>query len=146
MVLAVLSPSGAPAWAACNKAITLAETQQMNYGTIAAASAGGTVTMGSSGTVSAPAGFTLSGVTAVGAFHLTGSPNCSVTISFVAGLLAGPGTSMAIQNFTSSVGTNPTINPPGGGQLDFNVGADLIVHASQAGGSYSGTYTVTAIY
>jgi len=52
---------------------------------------------------------------------------------------------MQIQNFTTNAGSTPILNPAGG-VLDFNVGADLIVNASQLGGSYSGTYTVTVIY
>lgn len=134
-----------PAWAACNQAITVAETQQMDYGTIAVTSGGGTVTMTPSGTVSAPGGFTVSGITTPGSFRVTGKNNCSVSISFVAGSLAGPGTAMQIQNFTTNAGPNPTLAPPAG-QLTFNVGADLVVNAGQAGGSYSGTYTVTVIY
>ena len=141
----LLGTSSPPALAACNKAITVAETQQMNYGTIAVTSGGGTVTMAAAGTVTAPGGFTLSGLTAAGSFHVTGTNNCAVTISFVAGSLTGPGTAMQIQNFTTNAGASPTLNPAGG-QLNFNVGADLVVNAGQAGGSYSGAYTVTVIY
>ena len=131
--------------AACNKAITVAETQQMDYGTIAVTSGGGTVTMATTGTVSAPAGFLVSGITNAGSFHVTGTNGCSVTISFVAGSLTGPGTAMQIQNFITDAGATPILNPAGGA-LNFNVGADLVVNAAQAGGSYSGTYTVTVVY
>jgi Mat/Ecp fimbriae major subunit len=134
-----------PAWAACNKPITVSETLQMNYGTIAVTNGGGTVTMNSNGTVSPPPGFTVSGITNAGRFLVTGTNGCSVTISFVAGALAGPGTAMQINNFTTDAGANPTLAPPAG-QLTFNVGADLIVNAAQKGGNYSGTYTVTVIY
>ena len=134
-----------PASAACNKAITVAETQQMNFGTIAVTSGGGTVTINTAGTVTAPIGFTPSGVTNAGSFHVTGTNGCNVTISFVAGSLTGPGTAMQIQNFTTDAGTTPVLTPAGGA-LNFNVGADLVVNAAQAGGSYSGTYTVTVIY
>ncbi len=88
----LLAASSPPALAACNKTITVAETQQMDYGTIAVTSGGGTVTM-----------------------------------------------------VTTNAGANPTLNPAGG-VLDFNVGADLVVNAGQAAGSYSGAYTVTVIY
>jgi Mat/Ecp fimbriae major subunit len=141
----LLGAAVVPASAACNKAITVTETQQMNYGTIAVTSGGGTVTMATTGTVSAPGGFTVSGITNAGSFHVTGTNNCTVSISFVAGSLTGPGTAMQIQNFTTNAGSTPILNPAGG-VLDFNVGADLIVNASQLGGSYSGTYTVTVIY
>jgi hypothetical protein len=144
-MLSVVGAVGEPAWAACNKPITVAETQQMNYGTIAVTTGGGTVTLAANGTLSVPSGFSSMGLPSVGSFHVTGTNNCGVTISFVAGSLAGPGTAMQIQNFTTNAGATPTLAPPAG-QLDFNVGADLVVNAGQAAGSYSGTYTVTVIY
>jgi len=147
VTLAVLLGASSPAaLAACNKAITVTETQQMNYGTIAVTSGAGTVTIAPNGTVTAPGGFTVSGLTAAGKFHVTGSRNCAVVISFVAGSLLGPGAAMQIRNFTTDAGMNPTLLPPRPSHLDFSVGADLVVNAGQAGGSYSGTYTVTVIY
>jgi hypothetical protein len=145
ILAALLSASGAPALAACNKAITVTETQQMNYGTIVVTTGGGTVTIAANGTVSVPAGYSLMGLSTAGSFNVTGTNNCAVTISFVAGSLIGAGTAMQIQNFTTNAGSTPILNPAGG-QLNFNVGADLVVNASQAAGSYSGTYTVTVIY
>ena len=144
-MVAMLGGTVVPASAACNKTITVTETQQMNYGTIAVTSGGGTVTIAANGTVSAPGGFVLSGAPTAGVFHVTGSNNCAVVISFTAGSLTGPGTAMPLGNFTTNAGANPTLQPPGG-QLDFNVGADLSVNAGQLGGNYSGTYTVTVIY
>jgi hypothetical protein len=141
----LLGAAAVPAWAACNQTITVAQTQPMNYGTIAAASGGGTVTISTAGIVSAPGGFALSGAKAAGKFHVTGSNNCGVSISFVAGSLTGPGTAMQIGNFTTDAGATPTLHPPAG-QLDFDVGADLVVNPNQVGGTYNGTYTVTVIY
>ncbi len=134
-----------PAFAACNKAITVSETQQMNYATIAVTSGGGTVTISPSGMLSAPGGFVLSGMPAAGQFNVTGTNGCAVTISFTPGALTGPGTAMTITNFTTNAGPTPTLQPPSG-QLSFSVGADLRVNAGQRGGSYSGTYTVTVVY
>lgn len=141
----LLGATAIPAWATCNKTITVSETQQMNYGTIAVTSGGGTVTMATTGIVSPPGGFTVSGITNAGSFHVTGTNNCTVSISFIAGSLTGPGTAMPIQNFTTNAGPTPTL-APSGGALDFNVGADLVVNPNQVGGTYNGTYTVTVIY
>ena len=135
-----------PALAACRRPITVAETQQMSFGTIAAASGGGTVTVSSAGITSAPGGFALSGAAAAGKFHVTGSRNCAVIITFVAGSLLGPGAAMQIRNFTTNAGANPTLGPTRPGSLDFSVGADLAVNPAQLGGNYNGTYTVTVIY
>lgn len=143
--MVLLGAASPAAWAACNATITVTETQQMNYGTIVAAAGGGTVTISTAGIVSASGGFALSGAPAAGKFHVTGTNNCGVSISFVAGSLTGPGTAMQIRNFTTDAGAAPTLHPPGG-QLDFDVGADLVVNANQKGGTYNGTYTVTVIY
>jgi hypothetical protein len=147
--LAALLGVGSQAWAArCDNQsnpVTIAETQQMNYGKIAVTNGGGTVTIAASGSISAPGGFTVSGITAPGKFRVTGKQDCVVSISFLAGSLTGPGTAMTIQNFTTNAGANPTLDH-NNGILDFNVGADLLVNSSQTGGSYSGTYSVTVIY
>jgi len=71
-IVAALGGAAVPAAAACSKTIAIIETQQMNYGTIAVTSGGGTVTVAANGTVSAPGGFVLSGATAAGGFHVTG--------------------------------------------------------------------------
>jgi hypothetical protein len=144
LAVALVGGMAGPATAACTKAIAVTQTQQMQYGTIAVTSGGGTVRITAAGAVSGPAGFALSGAPGAGGFHVTGSNNCVVAISFVAGSLLGPGTAMTLRNFTTNAAGTPLLQH--GGILDFNVGADLVVNAGQAGGSYSGTYTVTVIY
>jgi hypothetical protein len=154
MLLALLGLASPPAWAAggCDETsnpITISQTQAISYGTIAVTNGGGTVTISPSGTVSAPGGYTVSGATSAGKFHVTGKQNCAVIISFLAGSLTGPGTAMAIGNFTNNAGASPSLNIAGAGSLgslDFSVGGDLTVNSNQVGGSYSGTYTVTVIY
>jgi len=149
LAFGVASP---PAWAgSCDETtnpITISETQQINYGTIAVTNGGGTVTISTSGAVAAPGGFTVSGLTSAGKFHVLGKQNCSVIISFLPGSLTGPGAAMTIGNFTNDAGANPALTHTAGsqGSLDFSVGADLTVNPNQSGGSYSGTYSVTVIY
>jgi hypothetical protein len=133
-----------PASAACNKAITITEAAQMNFGTIGVTSGGGRVTVSPTGIVTGPSGYILLGTPGAGSFKVTGTNNCAVMISFTPGSLTGPGTPMTITNFTTNAGPTPTLS--GGGRLTFSVGADLVVNAGQPGGSYSGTYTVTVIY
>lgn len=55
--------------------------------------------------------------------------------------LSSGGNTMAIGSFTNNSGGSLS-----GGTDSFNVGATLTVGASQAAGSYSGTYTVTVNY
>ena len=140
LVLAAASPVAA----ACTKPITVSETRQLNYGTLFVTGGGGTAKIAANGTVTVPAGFVASGATAAGTFKVTGSNNCTVLISFVAGTLIGPGAAMQIQNFTTDAGATPTLQH--GGTLTFDVGADLVINAGQAGGNYTGTYMVTVIY
>ena len=136
-----------PALAACTHAITLTETTSMSFGTIGVVAGGGTVTLNSSGSRSAPTGFFLSGTATAGAFKASAtaaSANCAVVISFTAGSLTGPGNPMTINGFTDNAGASPKLN--GAGTLTFKVGANLVIGANQKGGSYSGTYTVTVVY
>lgn len=128
--------------------ITISETQPISYGRVAVTSGGGTVTISTTGGVTAPSGYTVTGAIAAGKFHVTGKQNCAILISFLAGSLTGPGTAIAIGNFTNDAGANPALTHQAGslGFLDFSVGADLTVNPNQAGGSYSGTYSVTVIY
>lgn len=126
------------------QAISITEDTQMDFGTIAVDGSGGTVTITAAGSVSGPAGYTFSGSPAGGTFTASGDASTAVTISFTDGSLTGPGTAMTLNNFTHDAGGTPTTD--GTGDLTFNVGADLVVNASQASGAYSGTYVVTVNY
>jgi hypothetical protein len=135
----------APAFAACNKTITVAEQVQMAFGTIAPASAGGNVTLAPTGGESAGFGFVLLGGSTPATFKVTGTNNCAVNISFAAGSLLGPGAPMTVNNFTTNAGPNPTLDPAGG-QLSFSVGATLVVNSGQGAGPYAGSYSITVTY
>lgn len=126
------------------QAISITEDTQMDFGTVAVDSSGGTVTISAAGSVSGPGGYTFSGSPAAGTFTASGDASTAVTVSFTDGSLTGPGTAMTLNNFTHDAGGSPATD--GSGDLTFNVGADLVVNAAQASGSYSGTYTVTVNY
>jgi Mat/Ecp fimbriae major subunit len=130
----------------CDKALSITETAQMNFGTIGPTSSTGHVTLSPSGAVTGPFGYYLAGPANAGAFSVRGSNNCTVTISFTPGSLSGssPSSSMTITNFTSNTG--PTAVLTNGGRLTFSVGADLVVNSGQPGGTYNGTYGVTVVY
>ena len=153
IVLVAVAVAGAgafPAFAACNKAITVSEQVQMAFGTIAPNSTGGPITLSPSGGESAGFGFVLLGGSSPATFRVTGTNNCAVNISFAAGNLQGTGSAtggqaMIVNNFTTNAGPNPTLRPPGG-QLSFSVGATLIVNPAQRSGPYSGTYSITVTY
>ena len=51
---------------------------------------------------------------------------------------------MTVDTFNHDAGATPSL-PPGGSET-FNVGATLNVGATQASGTYSGTFAVTVNY
>lgn len=127
------------------KALTVTEQTPMNFATIQTPSAGGTVTISSAGVVSTSAtGFTFSGTPAAGNFSITGDASTPVTVTFTNGTLTGPGTSMSLQNFTTTPASSITIGS--GGTLSLSVGADLVVGANQTAGTYNGSYQITVSY
>ena len=89
-------------------------------------------------------------------FTVGGKRNASYAITLPANgtvTLTGPGTAMAVSNFTASVaGTAPASSATGlipdsaGATQTFKVGATLTLGASQADGDYSGTFNVTVAY
>lgn len=127
--------------------------QVMQFGTFAACGAANTATL-------APAG----GLTTSGCLTPVGSaiPGFCILSGIVGTTLitvAGPGNlssglnNMAIDNFLLQVSGNPTAVPSititasnTSPVLNFGVGATLHVGAAQAGGTYTGTYTVTTNY
>ena len=125
--------------------IVLTEDTSMDFATIVADAAGDTVTLTAAGAISSTGSSTFSGTPAAGAFSATGDASTAVTISFSSGdTLTGTGTAMPLGTFTHDAGGSPAFD--GTGNLAFNVGANLTVNASQAAGSYSGTYTLTVDY
>lgn len=128
------------------KALSATENTHLNYATIQAPATGGTVTISPAAVVSSTtSGFTFSGTPTAGNFTITGDASTPVTVSFTNGSLTGPGSAMALQNFTSNPAVGSvTLNASGSATL--NVGADLIVGANQTSGTYAGTYQVTVSY
>ncbi|MGH1403685.1 MAG: DUF4402 domain-containing protein [Alphaproteobacteria bacterium] len=127
------------------ESLTLVQDTAMDFATIIADSTGDTITLDTADSVSATGASTFTGTAASGEFSATGTPSAAVTISFSTGnTLAGPGAAMGLGSFTNSAGGSPAFD--GSGDLNFTVGADLTVNAGQAGGTYTGTYTLTVDY
>ena len=125
--------------------IVISEDVSLDFATIINDPAGDTITLTTAGAISGTGSSTFSGTPLAADFSLTGTPSAAVNISFSTGdTLTGPGTAMALNNFQHSAGGSPAFD--GSGDLSFNVGADLVVNASQTGGAYTGTYTLTVDY
>ncbi len=144
--LVVLSPAALAAAergrasAAILQAITVIEATPMSFAEVAPPPAGGTVVLTPAGVISSSKGFAFRGMPAPGAFHARGVPNHPATVSFSSGnSVIGPGPAMRLATFTNSAAA--TFDSAA--DLDFAVGATLVVNPNQTPGQYSGTYAVT---
>ena len=121
----------------------------LDFGTIAPDVGGATVQVTTAGAASVTAGAAvLTGATSADAFTVTGEGGMSYTISLPATItLTSGGNNMTVNNVVSNPATPATL-PAGPGSVTqtLNVGGDLVVGASQAPGTYAGTYTVTVNY
>jgi hypothetical protein len=134
------------------RGITIAKTQDLNFGQIVP-NAGGVVTVSTAGVrTSTDAAMlipTSYDAPKAAAFDVTGDGGHSFSITLPASASISKGTdSMVIDNFTSSLGASSTLSGVlnAEGAQNFTVGADLHVEASQAYGAYSGTFDVTVTY
>lgn len=85
---------------------------------------------------------------AAASFDLTGSTNATYQIILPSDgsvtLSGSQGGSMSLDGFTSSPSGSGQLNPQGGQTL--YVGATISVGSNQAAGSYSGSFSVTAVF
>ncbi|MGA3287283.1 MAG: DUF4402 domain-containing protein [Bacteroidota bacterium] len=119
----------------------------LSFGNIVASVAGGTVVVDPSGTpsysgVSVPS---TPGTITAAAFSVTGSAGLTYAITLPgSATLNSGGNSMTLGTFTSSPSATGTLD--GSGAQALTVGATLTVGASQAAGTYTGTFSVTVAY
>ncbi len=105
----------------------------------------GTVTVTPAGARSSVDLDLFGGLPAAASFDVTGEKdsNYSITFPSSATLTSGANT-MTMDTFTHDAGGTPQLS--GSGSDTFNVGATLNVGATQAAGTYSGTFAVTVNY
>ena len=133
------------------------KVNDLDFGSIVASGAAGTVRLHPDGSRSATGGVTLAGSGGEPArFAGLGSYNRQVNISLGSNSIwiTGPGQRMRVRTFeigstpTAILSTSPTrfrIATPLG-NYNFPVGATLEVNANQAPGDYSGSFTITLNY
>ena len=128
--------------------ITIGAILTLEFGQIVTGAGVSVVRVTSGGARSLVSGnATLAGGTfRAGTFDIGGEGNATYAITLPAGAatLTGPGTDMTVDTWTSSPSGTGTLS--GGGAQTISVGGDLNIGASQATGSYTGTYTVTVDY
>jgi hypothetical protein len=122
--------------------ISITQTTALAFGNIGPSVDAGTVTISLAGAQSVTGGVTaLGGTVAAGAFSVTGASGATYSVTVPGTVsLTGPGTAMTA-TLTNDGGGSLT-----GGTDTFNIGGTLSIGASQAAGSYSGTYTVSVNY
>lgn len=133
--------------AAIVPAITIANDTDMNFADVVASGSAGTVVLTTAGARSVTGGTTLGNATgtAAAAFTVTGDPSSTYSISLPASatITSSPNT-MTVNTFTSNPSGTGTLGV--GGTQALSVGATLQVGASQAQGTYTGTFDVTVAY
>jgi len=130
------------------KPLTIASTQNLDFGTIVLAGAafsGESVNMDTSGVVTCgttPGDLTCSGAPKPAAYHLAGTANAVVTITSPGfNLSNGAATLPFVPNFSGTVTLDPT------GALDISLGGKITgLSNTTIDGVYSGTFAVTADY
>lgn len=124
-----------------------ATAQDLDFGTIAQNTAGGTVDLApTSGNLTCSGGVVCSGSGESPNFDLAGAPGLTVSVSFSNPniSLAGPVGSTPMN--VALVSSVPSVVLSGAGTGTFDVGGTLTVGASQAAGTYTGTLEVVALY
>lgn len=122
------------------QAILVTEAVPMSFAAVAPPPSGGPIVLTTAGTIRSTGGFVFRGTPAPGAFNARGLPHHPASVSFSSGnLVTGPGAAMRLRPFTSNAA--PTFD--GTANLNFAVGATLVVNPNQAPGQYNGTYAVT---
>ncbi len=125
--------------------ITISETAQLNFGYIASAAVGGTLSVSTSGASSAINVTDLGGAVSQGVFAVSGQGGASFSVTLPgSATLSSGGNTMTVDNFNHDGGVSPTI--AGGGSRTINVGATLNVGSNQAGGVYTGSYSISVNY
>jgi hypothetical protein len=124
--------------------ISISVGADMEFGTMLTTGTAGTVTVTPAGARSSVNVDLFGGVPSAASFDVTGESGqiYSIILPSSATLTSG-GDTMTVDTFTDDAGASPTLV---GGSDTFNVGATLNVGATQAAGTYSGTFAMTVNY
>ncbi|HYR27817.1 MAG TPA: DUF4402 domain-containing protein [Thermoanaerobaculia bacterium] len=129
--------------------IAIAKLTDLNFGSLIASPAAGTVTIDPAGTRTSGGGVTLlNSPYSAATFNVTGEPLTAYTITLPNAIpivhTVNNAFTMVVNTFASNPSGTGTLSALGAQQL--NVGATLQVAAGQASGLYTGTFDVTVAY
>ena len=122
--------------------ITLANTSDLQFGTIVTGAAASTVAISSDGARTYGSGLVCSGATTAAGFTIGGTTGAVVTISVPASVSLVSGADTMTASLAASATTATLVANAG----SFSVGGTLSVGANQADGDYVGTFTATVDY
>ena len=134
--------------------IFVSGTQNLHFGSFASGPSSGTITINpASGARTSTGGVTLvsgSGLEANGVISLTGSTGLAITLSMAAGAftISNGADNMNVSSFdfnTLGAGDNIVLTLATSTET-ISVGGTITVGANQAAGTYTGNYTVNAVY
>lgn len=135
------------------QALTVTNTADLDFGSIALSGVAGTVVVDSTGALASCTNVTCYSTTSAASFDVTGSFNKSLTVSLPAGLTTlGNGTdTLELSNYTTSAAavvgeTYYTIVLDGTGAATFTVGGTLSLDGTESEGIYTGTFDVAVDY
>lgn len=126
------------------KQVTITNTSDLDFGTIVPATAAGTVGVSTGGARTCGAGLTCTGTTSAANFNITGTVGTVVTVTAPASVTMTSGTNSMTATLTRSAATVTLAGGAVNGTVQ--VGGTLNVAATQADGTYSGTFNVTIDY
>jgi hypothetical protein len=125
-------------------AVTVTKSTDLNFGTAVSGAAAGTVAVSTGGAQTCTTVVCTGGGATAAGFAIQGTAGGNVAITVPATVsLTGPGTAMSATLTSSAASLVLT----GVAATDvFQVGGSLPVAINQAGGSYTGTFTVSVAY
>ncbi len=128
-------------------AIAITKNTDLNFGDVVPGTSIGTVVVTPAGARSSTGGASLGNGSAVTAatFSVTGQGSETYAVTLPASItINGGGSSMTVDTFASTPNGTGTLSA--GGSDTLSVGATLNVGASQAVGTYTGSFSVTVAY
>lgn len=131
------------------KPLAIQSTQDLDLGTIVlgpGAWSGATVSLSRTGTLSCPANVTCSGATQVAIYNVTGSNGETVGIDVPNVTLVNQFDSSKTLTLTPDHAASILLTNSGNPGKDVDIGGSIILNSTTAGGTYTGTFNVTANY
>lgn len=128
--------------------IAITRTAHLNFGSFAPTGSAGTVTVDEAGTRSQTNVLLSGGTVNAAAFDVTGQASTAYTVTLPATANVTSGANTMAVSFAAANVTGDTLNQTlnGLGAHTLAVGGEIAVGASQAAGTYTGSFTMTVNY